>query len=70
MKSKPRHGPHLPKGVLKEIPIPDKSVFTLLDDAAKEYPESIYSIFSGTRRSFHHVKEGADRLDRLCGYER
>ena len=62
MGSKPWHGPRWPQGVAFEVSDYEKPLFSLLDDAAREYPESTYTIFAGATRTFPQVKETADRL--------
>ncbi len=51
-----------PKDVHREISGFEKPLFSLLDDAARDYPNQTYTIFSDGRRSYAQVKDTADRL--------
>ncbi len=65
MASKPWHGPKWPPGVPFDIDGYQKPVFTILDDAAREFPDHVYTIFQGGERTFRQVKDAADRLARF-----
>ncbi len=55
--------PFWPKGVatnnVRDYNFP---LFKLLDDSARDYPENVFTIFNGSRRTFSQVKETADRI--------
>jgi long-chain acyl-CoA synthetase len=51
-----------PEGVSHEITDYVRPVFSILDEAAKTYPNATYTIFSGAGRTFHQVKDSADRI--------
>ncbi|BBO68561.1 long-chain-fatty-acid--CoA ligase [Desulfosarcina alkanivorans] len=51
-----------PDGVPHEIHDYDMPLFQLLDDAARDYPDQTYTIFSGAPRTFAQVKDTADRI--------
>ncbi|MDJ0666806.1 MAG: long-chain fatty acid--CoA ligase [Desulfobacterales bacterium] len=54
--------PHWPEGVPHTISDYDKPLFSVLDDAAAQYPNLIYTIFNDATRTFAQVKETADRI--------
>ena len=54
--------PHWPEGVPHTISDYDKPLFTVLDDAAAQYPNLTYTIFNDATRTFAQVKETADRI--------
>ena len=54
--------PHWPAGVPFEITGYEKSLFTVLDDSARDYPNQTYTIFSDSHRTFAQVKDTADRI--------
>jgi len=60
--SKLWHGPKWPEGVPYEITGYDKPLFSVLDEAAREYPNKTYTIFNDFTRTFAQVKDTADRL--------
>jgi long-chain acyl-CoA synthetase len=62
MERKPWHGSHWSEGVPWEISGYQKAIFSLLDNAAANYPHHVYTIFSGATRTFLQVKEAADRI--------
>lgn len=62
MEKKLWHGPHWPDGVPHEISGYEKPLFSLIDDTARRYPDHVYTIFNGARRTFSQVKETADRI--------
>ena len=56
------HGPKWPEGVPYEVTGYEKPLFSILDEAARDYPDSTYTIFNDFRRTFGQVKDAADRL--------
>jgi len=60
--SKLWHGPKWPEGVPYEITGYDKPLFSVLDEAARDYPNKTYTIFNDFTRTFAQVKDTADRL--------
>jgi long-chain acyl-CoA synthetase len=58
----PWESPLWPKGVAHEISGYDRPLHTLLDNSARDYPESIYTIFAGAARTYLQVREAADRV--------
>jgi len=62
MATKPWHGPGWPEGVPYEISDYEKPLFSILDDAARDYPDATYTIFAGASRTFAQVKDTADRV--------
>ena len=62
MSSKPWHGPGWPDGVPYDVRDYEKPLFSILDDAARDYPNQTYTIFAGATRTFAQVKETADRI--------
>ncbi len=64
-KMKPWESPRWPEGVAHEISGYDRPLFSVLDEAAKNYPNSTYTIFSGFSKTFSQVKDTADRLARF-----
>jgi len=51
-----------PEGVAQEITDFDKPLFSVLDDAAKEYANNTYTIFSGGTKTFAQVNDTANRI--------
>ncbi|ABW66147.1 long-chain-fatty-acid--CoA ligase [Desulfosudis oleivorans] len=51
-----------PKGVSREIADFEHPLFSFLDDAARDYPDNVYTIFNGGTRTFAQVKQAADRV--------
>jgi long-chain acyl-CoA synthetase len=62
MENKPWQGPRWPEGVPYEVEGFEKPLFSILDDAARDYPKETFTLFSGAARSFSQVKDTADRL--------
>ncbi|MBW2090531.1 MAG: long-chain fatty acid--CoA ligase [Deltaproteobacteria bacterium] len=62
MALKPWPAPKWPKDVPREISGYEKPLPTLLDDSARDYPDKVFTIFSGGTRTFRQVKDTADRL--------
>ncbi len=54
--------PYWPEGVPKEISGYDKPLYSLLDEAARDYPQQIYTIFNDAKRTFKEVKEDSDKV--------
>ena len=54
--------PHWPEGVPQAVSGFDKPLFSILDDAARAYPDHVYTIFSDATRTFAQVKDTADRI--------
>ncbi|MCP4690688.1 MAG: long-chain fatty acid--CoA ligase, partial [Desulfobacterales bacterium] len=51
-----------PEGVSHEISGFDKPLFSLLDEAATEYPENVYTVFNDAERTFSQVWNAANRV--------
>jgi long-chain acyl-CoA synthetase len=62
MVTKPWHGSKWPEDVPYEIGGYERPLFSILDDAARDYPNATYTVFSDATRTFAQVKETADRL--------
>ena len=62
MSKKLWHGPKWPEGVPYEIEGYEKPLFSILDDAARDYPDETYTIFNDFTRTFAEVKDTADRV--------
>jgi long-chain acyl-CoA synthetase len=62
MASKPWHGSKWPQGVPYEISGYEKSLFSVLDEAARDFPDKVYTIFNDGNRTFAQVKDTADRV--------
>ncbi len=58
----PWFGPRWPQGVPHEIDGWQRPVFDLLDQAARDYPQAIYTIFQGATRTFSQVRDTAERV--------
>jgi len=54
--------PYWPEGVEKDISGYEKSLFSIIDDAARDYPNQVYTIFNDGTRTFAQVKDTADRI--------
>jgi len=48
--------PHWPEGVPLSVSGFDKPLFSILDDAARAYPDNVYTIFSDATRTFAQVR--------------
>lgn len=59
---KPWHGRGWPDGVPHEVGNYARPLSGLLDEAARDYPRSIYTIFNGATQTFAQVKQTADKL--------
>ncbi|MFW6099179.1 MAG: long-chain-fatty-acid--CoA ligase [Thermodesulfobacteriota bacterium] len=62
MSTKLWHGPKWPEGVPYEISGYEKPLFSILDEAAKDYPDQTYTLFNDASRTFAEVKDTADRI--------
>ena len=62
MDNKPWHGAKWPAGIPHEITGYEKPVFSIIDDAARDYPNQVYTIFNDGVRTFAQVKDMADRI--------
>jgi long-chain acyl-CoA synthetase len=62
MAKQPWPTPNWPHGVSHEISDFEKPLFSVLDDAARNFPDQIYTVFSDAKRTFSEVKETADRI--------
>ncbi|MFO7601352.1 MAG: long-chain fatty acid--CoA ligase [Candidatus Desulfacyla sp.] len=60
--SKLWHGPRWPEGVPYEVTGYEKPLFSILDEAARDYPDKTYTIFNDFSRTFAQVKDTADRV--------
>lgn len=56
------HGANWPEGVPYDIDRYEFPLFSILDNAAREYPDCIYTIFNGAKRTYSQVKDTADRI--------
>jgi len=54
--------PNWPEGVASDVSGYEKPLFSILDDAAKEFPNQVYTIFNDASRTFTQVKDTADRI--------
>ncbi|MBW2591422.1 MAG: long-chain fatty acid--CoA ligase [Deltaproteobacteria bacterium] len=51
-----------PEGVQHDISGYEKSLTSILDDAARDYPDKVYTLFSDASRTYAQVKDTADRV--------
>ena len=51
-----------PEGVPQDVTDYDKPLYSVLDDAARDYPGQAYTIFNDAIRTFAQVKDTADRV--------
>lgn len=54
--------PYWPEGVARDVTGYDKPLFTVLDEAARAYPDKTYTLFNGAGRTYAQVKDTADRI--------
>ncbi|MCF8030833.1 MAG: long-chain fatty acid--CoA ligase [Desulfohalobiaceae bacterium] len=54
--------PYWPDGVPQEISGYKKPVYSLLDEAASDYPDQVYTIFNGAKRTYAQVKRDSDKV--------
>jgi long-chain acyl-CoA synthetase len=62
MNATPWQTPHWPEGISREVSDYEKPLFAVLDEAARLYPNCVYTIFSDATRTYAQVKDTADRL--------
>jgi long-chain acyl-CoA synthetase len=62
MEKKPWHGARWPEGVAFDVQDYNQPVYTLLDEAARQYPNNVYTIFNDGTRTYAQVKDAADRI--------
>jgi long-chain acyl-CoA synthetase len=60
--SKLWHKSRWPEGVPHDVTGYERPLFSILDDAARDYPNSTYTIFNDFGRTFAQVKDTADRI--------
>ncbi len=58
----PWNTPLWPEGVAHNVTNYLYPVFTLLDNSAARYPNQIFTIFNGAKKTFSQVKDSADRI--------
>lgn len=51
-----------PEGVQHDISGYEKPLTSVLDDAARDYPDNVYTLFSDASRTYAQVKDTADRV--------
>jgi long-chain acyl-CoA synthetase len=51
-----------PEGVAHELTDFAKPLPSVIDEAARDYPDNVYTIFNGATRTFTQVKDTADRI--------
>ncbi len=54
--------PFWPEGVANDVSDYHFPLFNFLDDSARDYPENVFTIFSGASKTFAQVKDTADRI--------
>jgi long-chain acyl-CoA synthetase len=59
---KPWESPRWPEDVNYEVSGYEKPLYTLLDGIARSYPDSVYTVFAGSTRTYLQVKESAERV--------
>ncbi len=62
MAAGPWNTPLWPEGVAREVTDYHFPVFKLLDDSASRYPDKVFTIFNGAKKTFAQVKDTADRI--------
>jgi long-chain acyl-CoA synthetase len=62
MPHKPWHGVHWPEGVYHEIQGYEKPLFSILDDTAQTYPQHVYTLYNGAKRSFSQARDTTDPI--------
>lgn len=65
MASKPWHGARWPEGVPFDVSGYEQPLFNLIDQAADQFPHSVYTIFNGAKKTFRQVRDTADRIARF-----
>jgi long-chain acyl-CoA synthetase len=58
----PWNTPFWPEGVAHTVSDYHYPVFKLLDDSAAQYPNQVFTIFNGAKKTFSQVKDTADRI--------
>jgi len=58
----PWNTPFWPEGVAHNVTDYHYPIFKLLDDSAARYPNQIFTIFNGAKKTFSQVKDTADRI--------
>jgi long-chain acyl-CoA synthetase len=56
-----------PEGVPFEINGYEKPLYSVIDDAARIYPDKIWTLFSGAARTFSQIRDTADRVANFLG---
>ena len=51
-----------PEGVPFEIEGYEKPLYSVIDDAARNYPDNVWTLFSGAARTFAQIRDTADRV--------
>jgi len=54
--------PHWPEGVSRDVSGYDKPLFTILDDAVRDYPNNVFTIFNDSTKTFSQVYDTANRI--------
>ena len=62
MEKKTWQGPKWPEGVAYELSGYEKPVFELLEDAARQWPNKVFTIFNDGVKTFAQVKDMSDRI--------
>ena len=62
MTSAPWPTPNWPEEVPFDVGDYDNPLFNLLDEAARDYPDQVYTVFNDATRTFAQVKDTADRI--------
>jgi len=55
---------HYPEGVPLDLPIPDKPLHAILDEAVRDYPDRIATIFKGKKVTYRQLDHMANRFAR------
>lgn len=61
--------PFWPEGVAHTVSDYKFPVFKLLDDAAKEYPNNVFTIFNGATKTYAQVKNTVDRIANFLAHK-
>jgi long-chain acyl-CoA synthetase len=57
-----QHIKNWPAGVPRSIMDYEQPLFDILDEAARDYPNQVYTLFNDGKKTFSQVKDTADRL--------
>jgi long-chain acyl-CoA synthetase len=57
-----QYGPRWPEGVSHEVKDYERPLFSILDDAARDFPDKTYTLFTGAARTFSQVRDMANRV--------